>query len=464
VAHTRAFRRREYFRAIAAGPDGSEIASIESQDDLDQVLYHPRRLACLLPPDVDAGVNLEPVKAAVRERLDRSGKTEVQERRGGGNEDLALDTLWIFEWSDPASPNDAPSAVSPFARAGEDRNDSLQFAKELNETFPQQVAPIYYTVTQQGVQPGEDPEAGQPPLGIGPDAVTAAADPGALGHGIVIAVIDTGVDDDAVTKAPLPHQHFEVPADVDVLSVAGAGAAPGLLGPAAGHGTFIASLIHCVAPGAEVHSFKVAGPLGTANEEDIADGIRRALAAGAQVINLSLGGYPFVENSMWPTLPAFPVLQRAIESIPDHVAVVAAAGNCGSGAEFFPAAFPRVVGVAALDDCANRLWEHSNFGPWVKACTRGVNLCGLFVKGDEDPAYDPDGMAESWGDPVNYATWTGTSFAAPLVAAQIAILAAELAATHTPQQAAEALLGMSKHHPDQKPCGKRVLVDLPGQT
>jgi len=460
VAHIRDFRRRTYFEAVAAEL-GADFALLESRQDLDQVAYHPRKMVCA-PPQDRPGEPIDPqLLQAVEDRLRSDGREGVV-RRQPPRPTPACDTeagdrkevlnVWIFEWTDPDGLDPA-------------RGDSFAIAADLQVQFQGQVAPVYYSVTQQGIQPGEDPEAGRPVLGLGQFAPNATSGTAGLGQGITIAVIDTGIDDDAVTNAPLPNQQFDSPTDVDVLTVP---TAPGpeakLLGPGAGHGTFIAGLINCVAPGAMVQSYKVASPLGIADEEVIADGIRRAVENGAQVINLSLGGYPFVENSAWPTLRAFPVLEAAIAAIPDNIAVVAAAGNCGSNAEFFPAAFPRVVGVAALDDCANRLWEHSNYGGWVKACTRGVNLQGLFVKGEENPAYDPDGMAETWGDPVNFATWTGTSFAAPLVAAQIAILAAEMGLEADTRLAAEHLLNMSKRHHGQKPCGKRILVDLPGQT
>jgi len=423
---------------------------VSRESDLDQVLYHPRKMVCAPPVDKpDDEVNPELLRA-VEARLPATGNADFQRKRPADWE--RLENRWLYEW--PLAPGD---------RGG---LDSLDLATELDgiPEFQGQVAPVYYSVTQQHVQPGEDPEAGLPVLGLPPYRQSSLSGPGGLGHGVRIAVIDTGIDDGAVNAAPLVHQQYNIQHDLDPLADPTAAAASGLLGPAAGHGTFIASLIHCIAPGADVHSYRVTDPLGAADEEVIAGGIRRALDDHVNIINLSIGGYPFAENPAWPTLRAFAALEAAIAAIPETVAIVAAAGNCGSSAKFYPAAFPHVVGVAALDDCSNRLWDHSNYGRWVQACTRGVNVGGLFVQGKENPEYDPDGAPETWANQVNFATWSGTSFAAPMVAAQIAVLAAEMNLQGDTRQAAKHLLAMSKDHPDPRHCGKRILVDLPGQT
>jgi subtilisin family serine protease len=88
----------------------------------------------------------------------------------------------------------------------------------------------------------------------------------------------------------------------------------------------------------------------------------------------------------------------------------------------------------------------------------------VFVQGRENPDNDPDGRAEVWDDPnINYATWTGTSFSAPLVAAQIAVLKSAMSPATTMHEAKDLLLGMSRRAVDPG-CGQRVIVELPGQT
>lgn len=434
MAHRRDFRRKAYLEALKRDL-GDRFGA--STNDFDQVLYDPRRLVRAPsrtrsgPGDARPTLDLDQVRAACDGAVEHSGRPGLEEM-----------TANVF---------DLP---------GTDGVDACAIASSLDQRFPDQVAPLCYMVTQQFMQPGEDPEASLPLYDVLPVKGQAPNPTSALGQGVRVAVIDTGIDQDAVSASGLDHQSFDPARDLDSLDDP---TAAGLLGPAAGHGTFIASLISSVAPGATVLSYGVAGPLGLADELDIAEGVRRAVEDGAHVINLSLGGYPFSKKSAGPTLRSFSILESAIAGIPEKVAVVAAAGNCGSSDEFYPAAFPRVVSVAALDQ-AGRLWEHSNYGPWVQACARGVAVRGLFVKGRENPVYDPDGRAETWDGKVNFATWTGTSFAAPLVAGQIAVVAARLGLVNDTRKAAEYVLGMSKPPVDERACGRRVLVDLPGQT
>ena len=156
----------------------------------------------------------------------------------------------------------------------------------------------------------------------------------------------------------------------------------------------------------------------------------------------------------------FRLYQAVEEAIGQRIVVVAAAGNSGSRDPMYPAAWEGVTAVGALDRDGSR-WDRSNYGDWVDAWALGVKLRGDYVKGKEDPANDPDGHPETWDNKNNFATWTGTSFAAPLVAAQIAIV--QSATRCEAPEARDRLLNMSKPARDD-PSGKRILVDIPGQT
>jgi Subtilase family len=75
-----------------------------------------------------------------------------------------------------------------------------------------------------------------------------------------------------------------------------------------------------------------------------------------------------------------------------------------------------VIGVAALGPTGPAEW--SNYGPWVDACAPGTDLVSSFFArfdGDVPPinGIDTDDF-EQW------ATWSGTSFAAPVVVAALA--------------------------------------------
>jgi subtilisin family serine protease len=158
----------------------------------------------------------------------------------------------------------------------------------------------------------------------------------------------------------------------------------------------VASLIAGAAPGASVFAANVFTLSSDGREVATADAIVRGLdwLAGLQVavINLSLTG------------PANPILEAMIGRLTKrgHI-LVAAVGNEGPrGAPQFPAAYDRVIGVTAVDENA-RVYLYANHGDCVDFAAPGVNLEVADQKGLIGRA-------------------SGTSFAAPLVAARLAVL------------------------------------------
>src|SRR5690606_12167940 len=100
------------------------------------------------------------------------------------------------------------------------------------------------------------------------------------------------------------------------------------------------------------------------------------------------------------------VLRKLVDA---GTVVVASAGNEGWCRPTWPAAFPHVIGVAALS-CSTPA-GFSNHGRWVDACAPGVDVHSTFVFHDGPATGDPDlDRYQGW------ATWSGTSFAAPKVA------------------------------------------------
>jgi Subtilase family len=113
-------------------------------------------------------------------------------------------------------------------------------------------------------------------------------------------------------------------------------------------------------------------------------------AQGVPVINISLSG------------PRNPAVAKAIARVSGkgHT-IVAAAGNDGPAAPpVFPGAYDGVVGVTAVDG-ANRVYRYANRGTYVDFSARGVAV----------PAIDAKGAVRDA---------TGTSFAAPIIAARLA--------------------------------------------
>jgi subtilisin family serine protease len=95
----------------------------------------------------------------------------------------------------------------------------------------------------------------------------------------------------------------------------------------------------------------------------------------------------------------------------EEITVVAAAGNDGTDHVVYPAAFPSVTSVGAVDDLRGRA-SYSNFGPWVRASAQGKWVSSYFG-GNRTVTIDGQKFR-------GYASWEGSSFAAPVVAARIA--------------------------------------------
>jgi len=146
---------------------------------------------------------------------------------------------------------------------------------------------------------------------------------------------------------------------------------------------------------------------GTADRTDVASLVAalEALAdRGVRIINLSLSG------------PPNEVLRKAIEALhAKGVVLVAAAGNNGAGAEpSYPAAYPGVIAVTAVDARLN-VYRRATRGRYVDLAAPGVEILTA--------SPGPDGTRKS-----------GTSYAVPFVSAAMALLHA----AH-PEAAAEAL-------------------------
>ena len=164
------------------------------------------------------------------------------------------------------------------------------------------------------------------------------------------------------------------------------------MNPAHGHGTFCAALIAAVAPDAMIMPLRAFDDNGNADAFVIARAIRYAVQNGADVINMSFG---MTEESK--------VVKQAVKFANERgVTVVASAGNGGTNERQFPAAFNDVLAVAATD-LQDRKASFSNFGSTIYVDAPGVNIISAY----------PDGL---------YAIGSGTSFSAPLVAGEVALL------------------------------------------
>jgi subtilisin family serine protease len=158
-----------------------------------------------------------------------------------------------------------------------------------------------------------------------------------------------------------------------------------------GHGTMVAGIIAMLDPSAQILPVRVLNGDGVGSIFYVVQGIYYAIGQGAQVINMSLGTS---RNSC--------ALQDAVLDAEDAgVILVASAGNDGANELHYPAAYPGVLAVAALE-ADNTLASFSNFGPTIAAAAPGDGIESTYYNG-------------------GYATWAGTSFSAPFLTGEASL-------------------------------------------
>jgi thermitase len=216
------------------------------------------------------------------------------------------------------------------------------------------------------------------------------------GADITVAVLDTGVDPNHPVLAGHLMQGFDfVDLDADPSEEGAYGQ-----DSAYGHGTHVAGLIALTAPDAAIMPLRILKPDGTGNSWLLAQAIRYAVANNASVVNMS---YSVSKRS----LLVDNILDLVTFLAPGPVMVAAAGNNGPSTAKEFPAAEqkPGLLAVAASTE-ADTLAEFSTRGSWVNLAAPGAGILSCV--------------------PLNsYATWSGTSMAAPLVAGTAALVRAE---------------------------------------
>jgi hypothetical protein len=177
-----------------------------------------------------------------------------------------------------------------------------------------------------------------------------------------------------------------------------------------GHGTFVAGVARCQAPEAAVVVDSDFVLCGGEREWVIVQKLQElaGLNPAPQVVNLSAGTY---SRNDWPLL-SFSAFEYG------GITLTCAAGNDATCRPFYPAAFDWTVAVGALGaDRRNRAW-FSNYGDWVNVYTLGEGLVNAFATGVytyQEPPKRPAAQVFH-----GRARWSGTSFAAPLVAGLIA--------------------------------------------
>ncbi|MFI7237245.1 S8 family peptidase [Streptomyces cyaneofuscatus] len=242
----------------------------------------------------------------------------------------------------------------------------------------------------------------------------AAWSAGYTGKGVKIAVLDTGVDG---THADLKGK---------VVTAKNFSTSPDLK-DRIGHGTHVASIaagsgakeggkFKGVAPDATLLAGKVLGDDGFGDDSGILAGMEWAVAQGADVVNLSLGGMD---------TPEVDALEAAVNklSATKGVLFAIAAGNEGSGAGTVgsPGSADAALTVGAVDD-KDKLAAFSSRGPRVGdgAVKPDVTAPGVDITAASAPG---SAIALEVGEsPAGYLTISGTSMATPHVAGAAALL------------------------------------------
>lgn len=274
---------------------------------------------------------------------------------------------------------------------------------------PRTVAPL--TVPADVAVPPAGPEFSIPPgerLPIVLESLDQAADVADWGHaaldvpaawkvtkgrGATVAVLDTGCD------FGHPDLRDQVAASRNFTSSRNGAA------DVQGHGSHVAGIILAaangggvvgVAPDAKLLVGKVLGDSGSGASIWIAAGIDWAVASGADVVNMSLGGPQ-------PDAATRDAVRRAAAK---GVIVVAAAGNEGprEGSVGYPGGYAEAVCVAAVDSQL-RVPAFSSRGAPVRVAAPGVGVRSCYPGG-------------------RFATMSGTSMAAPYVSGCAALYVA----------------------------------------
>jgi len=274
--------------------------------------------------------------------------------------------------------------------------------KKLQKTIPGVIIEPDYPAEIAGKEVAGKPAPGGGsgqvvPWGISAiQAKDAHAHAPSRGAGVVVCVVDTGIQ----------YSHPDLVGQV----IGGENFVPnsrGVVDPLKydddhGHGTHVAGTLAAldndigvigVAPDAELLAVKVLDRSGSGSTSRIAEGIRSCMAKGAHIISMSIGVYSETSSE---------IMRSAIQDAAAMgIVSVAAAGNLGSYIISFPARYPEVLAVSAIDSSYN-FASFSNYGAEIDYTAPGVNVYSTTKGG-------------------RYVYMEGTSMAAPHVAGSVAL-------------------------------------------
>ncbi len=250
------------------------------------------------------------------------------------------------------------------------------------------------------------------------------------GTGIVVAILDSGVDTNHPDlqnqiigfKDFINSNDDMTPGDgIDGYDDNGHGTA--CAWNVAGDGTASGGNLTGVAPGASILSIKILDGEGVGDDSVIAQGIEFAIAEGVDVISLSIGG-EWVDDSSYVDLSVI----ASEAAIAAGISVVTAAGNSGPQAYSInsPGIVEESITVGASVDDAGVI-AFSSVGPEPSRHTAkpdvvapGYGVVSGLAADANTLEYFPYNYTQ-YGN--SYTQWAGTSASAPMIAGAVAILA-----------------------------------------
>jgi subtilisin family serine protease len=402
-------RTRAQAQLILNGhPGAAAHPAPDRWDDIDDFDYLYREYAILARAQ-----DVEEVAAALRQILDQAGYGDVPE---GEAREIQRETVsrGLVRLTVPTTPTLVPDLIG-----------------RLDEVLGRGVArPDHKVYVCPNTCPATEPI--EVPSGTTEPVPPPSSDAGNDGDGVSVSIVDTGLIPNSATGHPwLAGARGRMENPYAFTDDGG----ETVIAPYAGHGTFVAGVLRCIAPKASVFVERAFNIAGADYETNLASSLEDALDRNPDILVFTFTSATHRDQS----LHTFDELyERRIRGIKGLV-VLAPAGNDGSSRPMWPAAHPGVIAVGALAANGRDRAHFSGFGGWVDVYAPGEDLINAFPEGTYVCSEPPVGERRQFH---GMAVWSGTSFSTPVVAG---LIAARMSQTgENGQQAADALLRFAR--------------------